>query len=66
MLRNFKDVNLLMVARPSSGSPATGSSKLHALQQAKIVDKAFGDCTCENRNNACKMTCAPREWQIVE
>ena len=66
MLRNFKEVKLLLVARPESGSPATGSSKLHALRQAKIIDKAFGDCTCENRNETCKMMCAPREWQFVE
>lgn len=66
ILRNFKEVKLLLVARPESGSPATGSSKLHVLRQAKIIDKAFGDCTCENRNKACKMLCAPREWQVVE
>jgi len=66
ILRNFKEVKLLLVARPESGSPATGSSKLHALRQAKIVDKAFGDCTCENRNETCKMLCAPKEWQNVE
>ncbi|MBK7214412.1 MAG: 2-oxoglutarate dehydrogenase E1 component [Bacteroidales bacterium] len=66
ILRNFKQVKLLLVARPESGSPATGSSKLHALRQAKIIDKAFGDCTCENRNNTCKMLCAPKEWQAAE
>jgi 2-oxoglutarate dehydrogenase E1 component len=66
ILRNFKEVKMLLVARPESGSPATGSSKLHALRQAKIIDKAFGDCTCENRNKTCKMLCAPREWQVVE
>jgi 2-oxoglutarate dehydrogenase E1 component len=66
ILRNFKEVKLLLVARPESGSPATGSSKLHALRQGKIIDKAFGDCTCENRNETCKMLCAPREWQFVE
>ncbi|MBK7175435.1 MAG: 2-oxoglutarate dehydrogenase E1 component [Bacteroidales bacterium] len=66
ILRNFKEVKLLLVARPESGSPATGSPKLHILRQAKIIDKAFGDCTCENRNKACKMLCAPKEWQAVE
>jgi 2-oxoglutarate dehydrogenase E1 component len=65
LLRNFKEVGLLLVARPESGSPATGSSKLHALRQEKIIDKAFGDCTCENRNKTCKMLCAPKEWQFV-
>jgi len=66
ILRNFKEVNMILVARPESGSPATGSPKLHMLRQAKIIDKAFGDCTCENRNNTCKMLCAPKEWQVVE
>lgn len=66
VLRHFKDVKLLLVARPESGSPATGSPKLHALRQAKILDKAFGDCTCENRNITCKMLCAPREWHRLE
>lgn len=65
ILRNFKEVKLLLVARPESGSPATGSSKLHVLRQNKIIDKAFGDCTCENRNKTCKMLCAPREWHFV-
>jgi 2-oxoglutarate dehydrogenase E1 component len=66
MMRNFKEVNLILVARPESGSPATGSPKLHILRQYKIIDKAFGDCTCENRNKTCKMLCAPKEWKSVE
>lgn len=65
-VRTFKGYKLQLVARPESGSPATGSAKLHALRHAKLVDKAFGDCTCENRNNTCKMLCAPREWRAVE
>ena len=63
ILRHFKGVKLLLVARPESGSPATGSPKLHVQRQAKIIDKAFGDCTCENRNLTCKMLCAPKEWK---
>ena len=66
ILRHFKSVKLLLVARPESGSPATGSPKLHVLRQAKIIDKAFGDCTCENRNLTCKMLCAPKEWSALE
>ena len=66
ILRHFKGVKLLLVARPESGSPSTGSPKLHILRQAKIIDKAFGDCTCENRNITCKMVCAPKEWKAVE
>lgn len=64
--RKYKEVKLLLVARPESGSPATGNPKLHNLRQAKIIDKAFGDCTCENRNKECKMLCTPREWQFTE
>jgi 2-oxoglutarate dehydrogenase E1 component len=66
VLRHFKGVKLLLVARPESGSPATGSPKLHVLRQAKVMDKAFGDCTCENRNKTCKMLCAPKEWKAIE
>lgn len=65
ILRNFKDDNILLVARPESGSPATGSSKLHAIRQRKIVEKSFGGCTCLNANLLCKMVCAPHEWSFV-
>jgi 2-oxoglutarate dehydrogenase E1 component len=65
ILRNFKEVELLMVARPESGSPATGSAKLHAIRQQKIIDKSFGECTCENANLTCRMTCAPTEWNVL-
>lgn len=62
LARHFKENDLLMVARPESGSPATGSPQLHQLRQRKIIDKAFGECTCENANKTCKMLCAPNEW----
>jgi len=66
ILRHFKGVKLMLVARPESGSPATGSPKLHVQRQAKIIDKAFGDCTCADRNHTCRMLCAPKEWKAVE
>jgi 2-oxoglutarate dehydrogenase E1 component len=31
------------VTRPASASPATGSAATHRLEQAEIIDKAFGD-----------------------
>lgn len=65
ILRNFKETDLLMVARPESGSPASGSSKLHTIRQRKIVEKAFGECTCERANEICKMICAPHEWVYI-
>ncbi len=63
--RHFKQVDILLVARPESGSPAEGNSKFHAQRQAKIIDKTFGDCTCEHRNQSCKMVCSPDEWSFA-
>lgn len=34
-------LNLRVIARPESGSPATGYMKRHLAQQAEIIDKAF-------------------------
>ncbi len=65
ILRNFKETDILLVARPESGSPATGSSRLHAVRQRKIIEKAFGECTCPNANLVCKMVCAPHEWSFI-
>ncbi len=52
-------------ARPASGSPATGSSRLHKIQQKLIVEKALGRCTCEHANGSCRLHCAEHEFQIV-
>jgi 2-oxoglutarate dehydrogenase E1 component len=46
-----------VIARPPSGSPASGSSKFHHLQQNKIIEKAFEDCNCENVCRECKQLC---------
>ncbi len=62
IMRHYKENDLLLVARPESGSPATGSSKLHHLRQSKIMQKAFGECTCADSDRTCKMLCAPNEW----
>ncbi|HNY03369.1 MAG TPA: 2-oxoglutarate dehydrogenase E1 component [Bacteroidales bacterium] len=52
-------------ARPATGSPATGSSKLHKIQQRLIVEKALGKCTCEHANGSCRLHCAEHEQQAV-
>ncbi len=65
ILLNFKAVNLHHVARPASGSPATGSSRLHKIQQKLIVEKALGKCTCEHANGSCRLHCAEHENQII-
>ena len=59
--RNFKEVPLRMVARPDSGSPATGSSRFHKIRQAKVIEKTFGDCHCERVKDECRMICSQRE-----
>jgi 2-oxoglutarate dehydrogenase E1 component len=41
MLRTLRKVNLQLISRKESASPATGSSKTHAKQQKDIVDRAF-------------------------
>lgn len=63
--RHYQENDLLMVARPESGSPATGSPRLHHLRQRKILEKAFGECNCVNSDRICRMLCAPNEWVIV-
>jgi len=58
-IRNIlSDVTLNVVARPSSGSTATGSSQLHKIQQNLLAEKALGMCTCEHAHGSCKLECA--------
>jgi 2-oxoglutarate dehydrogenase E1 component len=57
ILLNLKGFNMSVIARPPSGSPASGSSKFHQLQQKKIVEKAFEECDCVNVCRECKQLC---------
>jgi 2-oxoglutarate dehydrogenase E1 component len=66
IIRHMKGVPLLLVARPESGSSATGSLKLHKLRQQKIIDKAFARCDCERRTIECQMLCAPDEKNFIQ
>ena len=61
MLQNFIEVPLLHTSRPASGSPATGSSALHKIQQRLIVEKAMGECSCESAHDSCRLNCAETE-----
>ncbi len=57
-IQDFLDfLNPGVIARPPSGSPASGSSKFHTIQQNKIIEKAFEDCNCENVCRECKQLC---------
>ncbi|MGA0242523.1 MAG: hypothetical protein ACO3K7_06000 [Candidatus Marinamargulisbacteria bacterium] len=42
VLRHIKSIDWHYVGRPESASPAVGSSKIHAKQQTRLVDAAFG------------------------
>jgi 2-oxoglutarate dehydrogenase E1 component len=61
-----KTFNLTFVGRPASGSPATGSSKFHALRQQKILDKVFHQCDCPYVDFECDMVCMGNRWKSFE
>jgi len=60
------DINIKVIARPESGSPATGSSKFHVIRQQKILDKVFGECICPNLDLECEMVCIGNKWRSFE
>lgn len=59
----FPKVKLRVVARPASGSPATGSSKFHVIRQRKIIEKSFRECDCPLVNDECRMVCIGNRWK---
>jgi len=63
MSQNFPDVQLQVVARPASGSPATGSSKFHIIRQRKIIEKSFQECDCPMVKEECRMICIGNRWK---
>lgn len=62
----FNEIPLKLIARPASGSPATGSSKFHFLRQRKIIEKTFEECICPNLEKDCKMVCIGNRWKSFE
>lgn len=53
----FKEKLLWCIARPASGSPASGLHEQHLRTQEKLIDKAFRACTCEKKDIYCGMSC---------
>ena len=53
----FSDIDIQVVARLASGSPAVGLHKLHVLGQNEIIGKIFRKCTCELKNKYCGLQC---------
>lgn len=63
MLQYFPEVKLNVVARPASGSPATGSPKFHVLRQRKVIEKSFRACDCPMVSKECRMICIGNRWK---
>ena len=63
MAQYFPEVQLSAVARPASGSPATGSSKFHLVRQRKIIEKSFQQCNCPMVKEECQMICIGNRWK---
>ncbi|HNS16518.1 MAG TPA: 2-oxoglutarate dehydrogenase E1 component [Bacteroidales bacterium] len=59
-------ITLKVIARPASGSPATGSSRFHQVQQRKIVTKTFDQCDCHRLKEECRMVCIGNKWRQFE
>lgn len=52
-----QEMDLILIGRPASGSPATGSSKFHVIREQKILDKVFLECNCPYLYDKCEMVC---------
>jgi len=61
----LKPYDLKVIARPPSGSPATGSNKFHFQQQQKIIEKSFSLCDCPRIDIECKMVCIGNQWRSI-
>jgi len=59
-------INIKVISRPASGSPATGSGKFHIIRQQKIIDKVFEQCDCPYIHDECKMACIGNKWKSFE
>lgn len=62
----LKGLKISTIAKPESGSPATGSSKFHSIRQQKIIDKSFETCECPLVGTQCNMVCIGNKWQSFE
>ena len=59
-------INIKVISRPASGSPATGSGKFHIIRQQKIIDKVFEQCDCPYIHDECGMACIGNKWKSFE
>ena len=64
--QKMQEYDLRLVARPASGSPATGSPEFHAVRQRKIIEKTFSSCNCPKVSEECRMICIGNRWKTFE
>jgi hypothetical protein len=62
----MQEYDLRLIARPASGSPATGSPEFHAIRQRKIIEKTFKSCDCPKVADECMMMCIGNRWKTFE
>jgi 2-oxoglutarate dehydrogenase E1 component len=60
--QKFRNIKLKLVARPASGSPATGSSEFHGIRQRKVIESTFGPCKCNKVKEECKLICIGNDF----
>jgi 2-oxoglutarate dehydrogenase E1 component len=63
---SLENIQMGVIARPASGSPATGSSEFHKVRQRKIVTKTFEECDCPRVKDECRMVCIGNKWRSFE
>jgi 2-oxoglutarate dehydrogenase E1 component len=61
-----QEFSMRLIARPASGSPATGSPEFHAIRQRKIIEKTFSSCDCPMVAEECRMICIGNRWKTFE
>jgi 2-oxoglutarate dehydrogenase E1 component len=64
--QKMEEFNLRLIARPASGSPATGSHEFHEIRQRKIIEKTFSSCDCPRVAEECRMMCIGNRWRTFE
>ena len=62
VFQNFKGITLHCVARPPSGSTATGSLNTTKFNKNLIAEKALGLCKCEHEFGSCKLECTETDF----
>jgi 2-oxoglutarate dehydrogenase E1 component len=66
IFQQMPEYALRLIARPASGSPATGSPEFHAIRQRKIIEKTFSKCDCPMVAEECRMICIGNRWKSFE